>query len=126
MDEKRRFSRVPFSITAQIDGAERRFKADVSNLSLRGAFIHGGEAIPAGQALSLTLELIGDSSDLTVTVSGRVIRASADGIGIEFEHMDLDSFIHLRNIVAYNSGDADKIDREFRDFVKQRGAALSG
>jgi len=124
MDDKRKFSRVPFVVKAQIDWRGKVLTGEVSNLSLRGMFAHVPEPIPVGEKLASTLELTGDSSDLKVTIVAKVVRADAKGIGLEFEQMDLDSFIHLRNIVAYNSGDADLIDQEFTNFIKHRGFAI--
>jgi len=124
MDDKRKFSRVPFVVKAQIDWQGKALTGEVSNLSLRGMFVHVPEAIAVGEKLASTLQLTGDSSDLKVTIVAKVVRADAKGIGIEFEQMDLDSFIHLRNIVAYNSGNADLIDQEFMNFIKHRGFAI--
>ena len=124
MDDKRKFSRVPFVVKAQIDWQGKVLAGEVSNLSLRGMLVHVPETIPVGEKLASTLQLTGDSSDLKVTIVAKVVRTDAKGIGLEFEQMDLDSFIHLRNIVAYNSGNADLIDQEFMNFIKHRGFAI--
>jgi hypothetical protein len=122
MDEKRKFSRVPFLIKVKVNWRDKQITGEIGNLSLRGMFIQMPPTIPMGESLVVNLQLTGDSSDLKVSIGGKVVRDTPEGIGIEFEQIDLDSFIHLRNIVAYNSGNADHIDEEFLDFVKHKGS----
>ncbi len=43
-------------------------------------------------------------------MEGRIVRAEKEGVAIEFSEIDTDRFFHLRNIVALNSGDAEKTD----------------
>jgi hypothetical protein len=38
-------------------------------------------------------------------------------VGIDFLEMDSETFTHLRNIVAYNLGDADQVDEEISHAV---------
>ncbi len=38
-------------------------------------------------------------------MKGTVIRISENGMGIEFDSMDVDTYSHLKNIVHYNSAD---------------------
>ncbi len=46
-------------------------------------------------------------------MKGEVVRVEEDCIALYFFEIDLDSFFHLRNIVYYNTEDADKIENEF-------------
>lgn len=120
MDEKRKFTRVRFIIKALVDYQGKHLTGEVADLSLRGLFIKMPDPIPAGQPVSVILRLSSNSSDLKVCLTGKVARVAPDGIGIAVEHMDLDSFIHLRGIVAYNSGDEERVDSEFMTFIKER------
>jgi len=45
----------------------------------------------------------------------------SDGVALQFAQVDLDSFVHLKNIVAYNSGGEDKIMEEFVASAKDEG-----
>ena len=65
-----------------------------------------------GTDVDVTLELSGTSSQVTLKMKGRVARQDADGIGLDFTEVDLDSFHHLRNIVLYNAGDPKEVDTE--------------
>jgi hypothetical protein len=66
-----------------------------------------------GELLDITISLTGDTSSLSISVKGSVVRIDQDGVALEFEKIDLDSFVHLKNIVAYNDGDEKKIMEEF-------------
>jgi hypothetical protein len=121
MDEKRKFTRVSFAIQAQVEWQGKNLAGEVANLSLRGMLVKVPEPIPVGQKVAVTLRLVGSSSDLRVRLEGHVVRVAPEGIGLEIEQMDLDSFIHLRGIIAYNSGDANRVDEEFGRYIKQRG-----
>ena len=51
---------------------------------------------------------------LTITINAKVLRARAEETAIGFAAMDEESFAHLKRIVQYNAGDADRIEGEFR------------
>lgn len=115
--ENRKFSRVDFQIEAEFLFRGKSYSAQVQNLSLKGALIKVGEniEIETGEKLSLTLFVQGLSTNLEIKISGEVIRKENNSVGVKFGAVDLDSFIHLRNIIAYNRGDYDTIMEEFID-----------
>lgn len=119
---KRRFSRVAFKAKAKVVSPKGEFEGEVSNLSLHGILIHATHKTSIGDRLTITLFLAGGSSDLTINTTGTVVRIVPEGVVAELDDMDLDSFVHLRNVVAYNSGNADLIDKEFQDYVAERAA----
>jgi hypothetical protein len=82
-------------------------------------FIKTGERIPPGETVEMTISLAGDTSTLTINLEGRVSRALEDGIALQYRKVDLDSFIHLRNIVSYNIGDAERVLEEFHSFIEE-------
>ena len=46
---------------------------------------------------------------------GKIVRNIDTGVAIKFAELDLDSFIHLRNIVSRNTLD-EKIIKEFQNY----------
>ncbi len=119
--EKRKFTRVPFSVEASVKYKKMEYRGEVENLSLRGMFLRIPEKILLDEFVDITIILAGDTSRLTIELKGKVVRTARDGIGIKFQEIDLDSFVHLKNIVTYNSGDAEKIMEEFIDAVDNEG-----
>ncbi len=117
--EKRKTSRVEFDIKAVIQYNGSTIEGEVRDLSLQGMFFETEQNIPLGTRLTVDISLQGSTSDLVLKVMGTVVRHETGGIAIHFEEMDLDSFIHIRNIVAYNEGDGDKVREEFASMVKE-------
>ncbi len=112
--EQRRNTRVSFQTIVDLDCGGKTFTAcETRDLSLKGVFLAGIIGPAAGDGCDLTINLSGGSSDLRFRVKGEVVRVDADGVGIIFVEIDLDSFYHLKNIVYYNSGDPDRLADEF-------------
>lgn len=117
--EKRHFKRVVFRTEAVVRYGDKTFTGEVTDLSLRGMFVTSPLDIPLGQAVKAKILLSGSTSELSIQVDGIVVRHQGEnGIGIEFHEMDADSFVHLRNVVIYNSGDAAQVMDEFMSFMK--------
>ncbi len=123
LKEKRKLSRVLFHIHAQIKKGTQAYIGRVDNVSLKGLHVkmtEGMNELNPGDQVEITIDLTGDSSDLKVQAEGEVVRWEDNGaIAVNFNHIDLDSFVHLKNIMAYNSGDYDKIMDEFMDSIQE-------
>ena len=46
------------------------------------------------------------------------MRVEESGIGVNITEINVDSFIHLKNIIQYNSGDPEKTVEEFQNYLK--------
>lgn len=117
--EKRDFTRVPFETKAVINWKGRSITGTVENLSLKGMFLKTSEEIEDDQEISIKIFLTGSSSQLTIDLDGTVLRYENEGMAIRFQKIDIDSFIHLKNVVAYNQGNADEIMNEFFQFLSK-------
>lgn len=115
-NEQRRNVRVPFKASVSlwpIKQDVRQIQCEMTrDISMKGVFCYSDIKLPAGTACEMELELVGSSSKLILFIKGRIIRLDDDGMGIKFEEMDLDSFLHLKNILQYNTGVPEKIDQE--------------
>ncbi len=116
--DKRRTTRVPFNIESAVKYQDKTIKGEAVNLSLKGMMFKSSEEIPLNTALDIVIFLTGSTSRLTINLKGIVVRIDKMGTAIEFEEIDIDSFIHLKNIVAYNDGNQDKIMDEFYKTMK--------
>lgn len=85
----------------------------IDNLSMKGLFLQGAAVDCSPDPLHITIFLSGSSSKLTIELTGKVARKAEDGMAIQFVEMDLDSFMLLKNVVLYNSDDADAILEEY-------------
>lgn len=116
----RKFSRVPFHVIATATVGGRSFQGKVSNLSMNGLFMETTERLPEGESANLMITLEGTDPVVEISFQGRASRIIEGGIGFHFEKIDLDSYTHLRNIIAYNMADAEKVmDEIFADIEEK-------
>ena len=111
--ERRKNRRVPFQVIATVQTGPISTNGMVDNLSMKGMFLSTREILSSGSPLEISIILSGSSSLLSIKLKGRVVRQTEAGIAIEFQEMDLDSFTHLRNIIAQNTDDADAAYAEY-------------
>lgn len=112
--ERRRNTRVLFQATTDLQFADKAYQqCETSDLSLKGVFIPGLSGHQMGEKCDIILNLTGMTSDIKLRMKGEVVRVVDTGIALHFVEIDLDSFLHLKNIVYYNSEDPDKLHEEF-------------
>ena len=129
MDEiKRDTTRVVFHTRAELHLPSGIIEGEVTDLSLKGMFLttHAGldersspEYPKAGSRVSITIHLSGTGSRISFDLTGDIVRVDETGLAIKFAEMEFDSFLHLRNIVAYNTGKAEEIMEEFYQTVRK-------
>lgn len=121
----RKFSRVRFKVGATVRVADRQFHGAVENLSMSGMFLVTGEQLEEGETAEITIALSGTLPEIAVKFIGAVTRITENGVGFTFEKMDLDSYTHLKNIIAYNSDDAEKVMEEIGSSIDEKLASDS-
>jgi hypothetical protein len=111
--EKRVNTRVTFGVAAIVKYKRQSIKCNVINLSLNGLLLKSEKEIPKDAEVKVGILMEGTTSKLKINMEGVVVRSSAAETAIVFNSIDLDSFVHLKNIVAYNEGSEEKIMQEF-------------
>jgi hypothetical protein len=111
--DKRKNTRVTFGVGAVIKYKKQSIKCNVINLSLNGILLKCDREIPKDAEVKIGIFMEGSTSELKINVKGVIVRTSSSETAIVFNSIDLDSFIHLKNIVAYNEGNEEKIMQEF-------------
>ena len=115
-EEKRRFTRIPFRVKAEMTVNGALYSAEeISNLSVGGCLLLIRADLEPGSACHVRIVLSGTSSELSVKVDGEVMRCDHGAVAVKFTCIDPDSLLHLRNIVHYNSLDPDAIEQEIQD-----------
>ncbi len=115
-DERRKNTRVDFHTTVDVSFPDVAYTAcPTENLSTKGVFVDNIPDRSLGDTCSIVLKLTGSATDLSLSMSGEVVRLVKEGVGIHFSEMDLDSFSHLRQIIYYNSDDPDLISEDYVD-----------
>ena len=97
--EKRRFSRFPFKVKAEvrIENIEY-YAAEINNLSIGGCLLSLAGKQKPGTKCSVKILLSGTSSEVSIRVEGTVVRCDRGAFAIKFDRIDPDSLFHLQNI----------------------------
>jgi len=119
----RKFSRVNVQVAATVMAAAHQFHGEVENLSMNGMFMVTSEQLQPEEPVDISIILSGAYPEINVSITGKVSRIVENGIGFTFERTDLDSYTHLKNIVANNLDDADRVMEEIHNAIGERIAA---
>jgi hypothetical protein len=116
--ERRRFSRIPFNVAADLQLTEAEsITVEVIDLSLHGLLIAKPTAwfAPLGTEFNLCLTL--ENSDTQLAMSATVAHVDEDSIGFECQNIDLESISHLRRLIELNLGSSDILNRELNALI---------
>ena len=94
MGKKRQFERVACRTEARIDYRNTTFRGEVQNLSLKGLFVKTDQKIELDETVGVTVFFAGDSGELSFSLQGKVIHVADNGIGINFQKIEMDSLVH--------------------------------
>ena len=111
VQEKRKRLRVPVHFDVSVKLAGKIIEVQIINISLTGILCTSNRLFQPNAACQVILSL---SDDLKITIDAKILRIGEQETAISFVTMDEESFTHLRRIVEYNAGDADRIEKEFR------------
>jgi len=117
---KRQLSRVNYKVDAVLHYKNSKKVCSVRDLSLSGMYVSSDLEVEKGENIKITLKIISDSTAGEVELSGIIVRKDRDGIALEFSDLPIDSYLFLRNVVVYNSGDPDSVDQEYRRHLASR------
>jgi hypothetical protein len=121
---RREFTRVHIAVGVEVDlPGHTKISGRGRDLSVKGVYVQCPRQLPRNTRCDVTIVLSGAPEPMQVHVTGTVVYAEPGGMGIEFVEVDVDSFIHLRNLVLYNSVDTEQVEREFDQHLglKRRG-----
>jgi hypothetical protein len=112
--EKREFSRVPITFEVQLTVGDQALEGcHIKDLSMKGMLVLTDARFPLGAPCEAVLSLV--AGEVEIRTSGIVAALHPQGFGMEFSTIDgLESYIHLRNLVLFNSQDVEKTEEEFQ------------
>ncbi len=111
-NEKRRFSRIDFDITATItDNIGNHWQSNLIDISLKGALLDLPEGWQGniGDECNIELHL---HDEVAIHMGVVVAHIENQHIGFRCEHIDFNSITHLRRLMELNLGDAELVNRE--------------
>ena len=109
--ERRRRTRVPIQIDVDVLLKGVIIKLQSSNISLVGILCTSDPLFRLDESCTVIISLGGD---LQISIDARIVRVGKKEAAIKFISLDDESFIHLKKLVQYNMGDAERVDAELR------------
>ena len=107
--EKRRQSRLPFSVDVQIRTPEHTTTATTKDICTTGLFVREVEPFPLDTECEVEILLSSGDEELPIKARGRVVRQveglqeGLQGMGIKFVEMDDSSQETLWQVIRYNT-----------------------
>ena len=105
--EKRNFTRITLDIPASLSlyQVETCLAGAIANISLSGCFFPFIGELPVGEECSLTIT-VGEGIEIEeFTISGRVVRSDAAGVGIQFSDNPPESRRRLEKLIAQKTAE---------------------
>ncbi|MCC4832209.1 PilZ domain-containing protein [Shewanella sp. 1_MG-2023] len=117
MDERRKFTRTLFAATASIKIEDKSYRTDILDLSIKGALISTPDGLDAIKGQKVALSFLLPDSDIVLSMDTLLVHKEAKHLGLECQHIDLDSISHLKRIIELNIGDEELLQRELAQLV---------
>jgi hypothetical protein len=116
--EKREFLRVPFTTEVEVRTEDRSFGSSSGiNISLNGLKLATEQPVPEkGSPWTAKIMLRAFEKQVIqviIEAHGRVARSGQGTLAVEFMDLDLDSYLHLRQLIICNTDDTGRTEREF-------------
>ncbi len=112
MDNRRQFTRILFSISAEIEIEEKTYSVSIHDISLNGALVTAIQSEESLKGKLGTLHFVLSDKESEVTMNIAVVHEEKDETGLQCNAIDIDSVTHLRRLVELNLGDSDQLNKE--------------
>lgn len=113
LEERRKFTRVPFDVSAELEINGRTIQADtIEDLSIGGCRLPVATEQCIGAECQVTIFLTGSEDEIRVEMLGTIVRYDQESVSVKFTRVDPESERHLQRIVLYNSQDPGKVEKE--------------
>ena len=110
--EKRRRSRTSIHFDVMVTRGRESLLLETENISMNGMLCRPDKRIKMGEAADIQIVL---SPEATITARATIVRSDDEGIALALTGVDETGFFHLKKLVQYNIGDADRVDRELAE-----------
>jgi hypothetical protein len=112
IENRRQFTRILFSIKAELNVEDTIYPVSLHDISLNGALVSAvkSEQSLKGKLGTLTFFLSDNESEVTMHIA--VVHVRDDETGLQCNAIDIDSVTLLRRLVELNLGDNEQLDKE--------------
>lgn len=112
IENRRQFTRILFSIKAELNVEDNIYPVSIHDISLNGALVTAVKSKHPlkGKLGTLTFYLSDNESEVTMHIA--VVHEQDDETGLQCNAIDIDSVTILRRLVELNLGDNEQLDKE--------------
>jgi hypothetical protein len=111
IQERRRRTRVSVEIDVNVLVKGKVIKLKSVNISLSGILCTSEPLFQIDDPCKVIITL---SEDSRISVDARIVRVGVEEAAIKFISLDDESFVHLKKLIQYNLGNAERVDAELR------------
>ena len=112
MENRRLFTRILFSIKAEVDIDGVKYPVSIHDISLNGALVTAIKSENALKGKQGKLQFLLSDNDSEVTMNVTVVHEEKNETGLQCNAIDIDSVTHLRRLIELNLGDSEQLDKE--------------
>lgn len=111
----RNFTRVNCSVKASVRYGIEVVDCSTDNLSLHGMYLKTDQDIPLNVPLNVTVY---HTNQVSLKVNAKVVRKEMNGVGLQINNLNVNSFVQLRNLVTENCSDKGAVMQETFKMLK--------
>lgn len=118
MENRRQFTRILFSIDAQLEVEEQSYPVNILDISLNGALVSAppNAANIINKLGILNFKLADDETQVCMHIA--VVHVENEEVGLQCNAIDIDSVTHLRRLVELNLGDESQLNKELSQLTR--------
>ena len=118
MENRRQFTRILFSINAEIEIEEKTYPVSIHDISLNGALVTAIDSEHSLIGKHGILHFFLSDNEAEVTMKVTVVHREEDEIGLQCNTIDIDSVALLRRLIELNLGDSEQLNKEFNQLSR--------
>jgi hypothetical protein len=112
MENRRQFTRILFSISAEIEVEDKTYFVSIHDISLNGALVTAIDSEHSLKGKLGILHFLLSDNESEVTMNIAIVHEKENETGLQCNAIDIDSITHLRRLIELNLGDSDQINKE--------------
>ena len=118
MENRRQFSRILFSTSAQLEFAGSTYPCKLLDVSLHGALITKCDAFNGKKDSEATLRFTLPQSDIEIRMDVLICHIEQKHVGLKCHHIDINSITYLKRLVELNLADDKLLHRELTSLIE--------
>ena len=112
MENRRQFTRILFSIKAELEVEDKIYPVSIHDISLNGALVTAINSETSLKGKLGTLKFLLSDKESEVLMNIAVVHEEENETGLQCNAIDIDSVTHLRRLVELNLGDSEQLNEE--------------